>query len=207
MLLGDNPLPIRTHSLIKERIALLFSAVRSDWSDWIEEHCPGRRELLGQPTQQPSDQRTPTPNPPQPSVRPSPQPSPPVPSVPPPSQPTPPAPSSPPQPSRQDQSPHPPTPPRIVIHTSGSAVSPCHSPALSTSPPPDHMTICSSDDSEEEPEPFAVPKTLPAEMDEDEWDSLVKSGEMTSWWEAQRNADQDQVRISVIFTISLTPSF
>jgi hypothetical protein len=60
------------------------------------------------------------------------------------------------------------------------------------------------DDNEEEPDPFIVPDTLLAKMDKDNWDSLVKSGKMMSWCEAQKSANQQQVHISVLLTISLT---
>ena len=103
-----------------------------------------------------------------------------------PPQPIPPPPSPPPQTRRSSPSPLPPSPPP--------------NPALTSVSP------ASSDDSNEDDGPFAVLDPLPAELDLEEWEELVASGRMLKWSEAQKKANQQQVRISALLILSASSS-
>ena len=197
-LLENKPLPLDTQALINDRITLLRNAVRFDWSDWIEEHCPGQRRILREAAEDLSNQRNPAgsaQNPPAPSTPASPQPSPPAPSVPASPEPTVPDSTAPAQTVPSQPSPPPPNPPQNPVQTSGS-VAPPRPPT--TSPQPKHVTIVSSDDSDHlDSTAFNVPKTLPATINQSEWDSLIESGKMLGWCKAQQKALQEQVRMYV----------
>ena len=91
--------------------------------------------------------------------------------------------------------PPPPTPPQNLVQAS-SLVAPPHPPT--TSPQPKHVTIVLSDDSDHlDSTAFNIPKTLPATINQSEWDLLIESGKMLGWCKAQQKALQEQVHMYI----------
>ena len=247
-LLGGNPIPDEALLLINARIRLLRNAIRADWGDWVEDHCPGRREELYEDSSPQSKQPPPEdstssaigmsvpPVPPRRSPVHSQQPFP--------GSPPPPlrsdTPHPPPTPSRNtlgttemgsssrrparlqatpapnlDTPQPPPTPSRDTLGTTKSGSSSRHPARLQTTPAPDlesqilspAQTIDSVDDGDEVYS-TDVPEVLPVDMEVAHWKLLVETEHMKEWFDAQKEAQHDQVWIPpyAMMVTSLTAS-
>ena len=209
-LLGGNPIPDEAQLLINARTCLLRNAIRADWGDWVEEHCPGRREQLYQDASPQSNQ-------PPPGDSTSGTIGMPVPPVPPQRSPVHSQqhlPGPPPPPLHSDMPQPPPTPSRDTSGTTKLTSTSRHSVRLQATPAPDlesqilstAQTIYSVDDGDEVFD-TEVPETLPVDMEVAHWKLLIETGHMKEWYDAQREAQHDLVWVSSYSMVtSLTTS-